>query len=161
MLFHPLEIGCYFWVGICCAQIKVRMLSLRCSCTDWGAYVKIEVSMLRLRCTAATPPKVTAFFGGIWLNFELQWLQGHQQLSRKSEENKSFKPNQIAPSIYIMIELCYFSLDQWEIKIHLLWGKCFNIPHWPRSHLTNGRLQHIEGLSKSSSLWPSFSPNQM
>ena len=29
----------------------------------------------------------------------------------KSEENESFKPNQIAPSIYIMIELCYISLD--------------------------------------------------
>ena len=40
---------------------------------------------------------------------------------------------------HIMIELCYFSLDKWEIKIHLLWGKCFNIPHWPRSHSTNGR----------------------
>ena len=48
-----------------------------------------------------------------------------------------------------MIELCYFSLNQWEIKIHLLWGKCFNIPHWPRSHSTNERLQHIEELSKS------------
>ena len=26
-----------------------------------------------------------------------------------------------------MIELCYFSLDQWEIRIHLLWGKSYNI----------------------------------
>ena len=50
-----------------------------------------------------------------------------------------------------MIELCFFSLDQWEIKIHLLWGKCFNIPHWPRSHSTNRRLQHIEKLSKTYS----------
>ena len=75
--------------------------------------------------------------------------QGHHELSGKSDENKSFKPNQIAPSIYIMVELCFFSLDQWEIKIHLLWGKCFNIPHWPRSQSTNGRLQHIEELSKS------------
>ena len=48
-----------------------------------------------------------------------------------------------------MIELCYFSLDQWEVKIHLLWGKCINIPHWLRDHSTNGRLQHIEELSKS------------
>ena len=55
--------------------------------------------------------------------------QGHQDLSGKSDENKSFKSNQLAPSIYIMIELCFFSLDQWEIRIHLLWGKCFNIPH--------------------------------
>ena len=45
--------------------------------------------------------------------------------------------------------LCYFSLDQWEIKMHLLWGKCFNIPHWPRSHSTHGKLQHIEEISKS------------
>ena len=52
---------------------------------------------------------------------------------------------------HIMIELCYFSLHQWEIKIHMLWGKCFNIPHWLRSHSTNGRLQHIEELSKSKS----------
>ena len=51
-----------------------------------------------------------------------------------------------------MIELCFISLDQWEIKIHLLWGKCFNIPHWPRSHSTNGRLQHIEELSKSKTI---------
>ena len=50
------------------------------------------------------------------------------------------------PSIYIMIELCYFSLDQWEIKIHPLWGICFNIPYWPSSYLTNGRLQHIKEL---------------
>ena len=38
--------------------------------------------------------------------------QGHQELSGKSDENKSFKSNQLAPSIYIMIELCFFSLDQ-------------------------------------------------
>ena len=61
--------------------------------------------------------------------------QGHHQLSGKSDENKSFWPNQSAPSIYIMIELCYFSLDQWEIRIHLLWGKCFNIPHNCDPHL--------------------------
>ena len=36
----------------------------------------------------------------------------HQQLSGKSDENKSFKPNQIVPSINIMLELYYFSLDQ-------------------------------------------------
>ena len=62
-------------------------------------------------------------------------LQGYQELSRKSEENKSFKTNQLAPSIYIMKELCFFSLDQWEIRIHLLWGKCFNIPHYYDPHL--------------------------
>ena len=46
-----------------------------------------------------------------------------------------FNPNQSAPSIYIMIELCYFSLDQWEIRIHLLWGKSFNIPLHCDPHL--------------------------
>ena len=39
-------------------------------------------------------------------------LQGHHELSGKSDENNPLKPNQSAPSIYIMIELCYFSLDQ-------------------------------------------------
>ena len=38
--------------------------------------------------------------------------QGHQELSGESDENNPLKPNQSAPSIYIMIELCYFSLDQ-------------------------------------------------
>ena len=90
---------------------------------------------------------------------QLLWFTGHHEFNSwslrqltartKSEENKSFKPNQIALSIYIMIELYFISLDQWEKKIHLLRGKCFNIPHWLRSHSTNGRLQHIEELSKS------------
>ena len=48
-----------------------------------------------------------------------------------------------------MIELCFFSLDQWGIKIHLLWGKCLNIPHWSRSLSTNERWQHVEYFSKS------------
>ena len=33
------------------------------------------------------------------------------------------------PSINIMIDLRYVSLDQWDKKIHLLWGKCFNIQY--------------------------------
>ena len=73
----------------------------------------------------------------VGLSREFYWIfsayhipfQGHHQLSVKSDENSLFQPNQIAASIYIMIELCYFSLDQWEIRIHLLWEKCFNIPH--------------------------------
>ena len=39
-------------------------------------------------------------------------MYGHQRLSGKSDENKPFKPNQIAPFINIMLELCYFSLGQ-------------------------------------------------
>ena len=46
-----------------------------------------------------------------------------------------FNPNQSAPSIYIIIELCFFSLDQWEIRIHLLWGISFNIPLHCDPHL--------------------------
>ena len=38
--------------------------------------------------------------------------QGHQELSGESDENNPLKPNQSAPSIYIMIEICYYSLDQ-------------------------------------------------
>ena len=45
-------------------------------------------------------------------NLVFSSLQGHHELSGKSDENKSFKPNQIVPSIYIMIELCFFSLDK-------------------------------------------------
>ena len=41
----------------------------------------------------------------------------------KAMKISRFNPNQSAPSIYIMIELCYFSLNQWEIKIHMLWKK--------------------------------------
>ena len=83
--------------------------------------------------------------------------QGHHQ-SGKSDENRSSEPNQIAPSVYIKIELCYYSLDQWKNKIHLLWGICFNIPHWPRSHLTNGRLQHIKELVRLAACEPHVDP---
>ena len=49
-----------------------------------------------------------------WKNILLENYnqQGHHQLSGKSNENKSFEPNQIAPSVYMMIDLCYFSLGQ-------------------------------------------------
>ena len=36
-----------------------------------------------------------------------------------------FNQNQSEHSIYIKIELCYFSLDQWEIRIHLLLREMF------------------------------------
>ena len=71
------------------------------------------------------------------------WQQGHQHLSGKSEENKSFQPNQLAPSIYIMIALCFFSLDQWEIMIHLLWEKCFKIPHNCDPHLNQTKFNDL------------------
>ena len=73
--------------------------------------------------------------------------QGHHQLSGKSDENKSFWLNQSAPSIYIMIELCYFSLDQWEIRIHLLWGKCFNIPHHCDPHSNQTKFNDLLSLT--------------
>ena len=40
----------------------------------------------------------------------------------KAMKISHINPNQSVPSIYIMIELCCFSLDQWVIKIHMLWG---------------------------------------
>ena len=75
------------------------------------------------------------------------FFQGQHQLSRKSEKNKSFWPNQSAPFIYIMIELCYFSLYQWGIRIHLLWGECFNIPHHCDPHLNQTKFNDLLPLT--------------
>ena len=58
----------------------------------------------------------------------------------KVKKTSHFNPNELTPSIYIMRELCFFSLDQWEIRIHLLWGKCFNNPHHCDPHLNQTRL---------------------
>ena len=49
---------------------------------------------------------------GISSIFRAHLDQGHQELSGESDENNPLKPNQSVPSIYIMIEICYFSLDQ-------------------------------------------------
>ena len=57
------------------------------------------------------------------------------------------KSNQSAHSIYIKIELCYFSLDQWEIRIHLLWAKCFNIPHHCDPHLNQTKCNDLLALT--------------
>ena len=73
--------------------------------------------------------------------------RGHHRLSGKSDENKSFSPNQSVHSIYFKIELCYFSLDQWEIRIHLLWGKCFNIPHHCDPHLNQTKFNDLLPLT--------------
>ena len=43
--------------------------------------------------------------------------------------NVDLYPVHAFPSIYVKRELCHFSLDWWQVKIHLLQGKCFNIPH--------------------------------
>ena len=56
-------------------------------------------------------------------------------------------PNQSGPSIYIIIEVCYFSLDQWEIRIHLLYGKSFNIPHHCDPHLNQTKFNDILPLT--------------
>ena len=55
--------------------------------------------------------------------------------------------NQHILSIYIKIELCYFSHDQWEIRIHLLWGKCFNIPHDCYPHLNKTKFNGLLPLT--------------
>ena len=91
-------------------------------------------------------------------NFEalllLFTIKDTMNCAEKTMKISHLNPNQSAPSIYIMIELCYFSLDQWEIKIHVLWGICFNIPHWPWSHLTNGIFQHIKELVRLAACDP-------
>ena len=80
----------------------------------------------------------------IFINFSGQLMVS---LSGNSDENKSFNPNQSAPSIYIMIELCYFSLDQWEIRLHLLWGKSFNIPHRCDPRLNQTKFNDLLALT--------------
>ena len=65
----------------------------------------------------------------------------------KVKKISHLKSNQLAPSIYIMKELCFFSLDQWEISIHLLWGKCFNIPHHCDPHLNQTKLNGLLPLT--------------
>ena len=65
----------------------------------------------------------------------------------KMKKISHLKPNQLAPSIYIMKELCFFSLDQWEIRIHLLWEKCFNIPHHSDPHLNQTKFNELLPLT--------------
>ena len=67
--------------------------------------------------------------------------------AEKAMKISHFNPNQSAPSIYIMIELYYFSLDQWEIRIHLLWGKSFNIPHHFDPHLNQTKFNDLLPLT--------------
>ena len=95
--------------------------------------------------------------------------------AEKAMKISHLNPNQSAPSIYIMIELCYFSLahryatflcswdveiddslvgqltnfslDQWEIRLHLLWGKSFNIPHCCDPHLNQTKFNDLLPLT--------------
>ena len=70
-----------------------------------------------------------------WWSYQLMLSIRTPSIVRKAMKISHFNPNQSAPSIYIMIELCFFSLDQWEIRIHLLWGISFNIPLHCDPHL--------------------------
>ena len=83
------------------------------------------------------PPRTAQDPVDAFLVFLIYWLKS--SVSLKDTINCLEKAMKISHFNHIMIELCYFSLHQWEIKIHMLWGKCFNIPHWLRSHSTNGR----------------------
>ena len=94
----------------------------------------------------------------------------------KVKKISHLKPNQFALSIYIMKELCFFSLDQWEISLHLLWGKCLNIPHHCDPHLNQTKINELLRLTiagvlgcffqhwevradrerEKKTLWPSF-----
>ena len=67
--------------------------------------------------------------------------------AEKAMKISHLNPNQSAPSIYIMIELCYFSLDQWEIRIHLLCGKSFNIPLHCDPHLNQTKFNDLLPLT--------------
>ena len=70
-----------------------------------------------------------------WAPFHWESVEDTKNYPEKAKKISNFNPNQSAPSIYIMTELCYISLDQWEIRIHLLWGKSFNIPLHCDPHL--------------------------
>ena len=113
----------------------------------WFSFFTISFSQEKENChnRYAQGHCIFIFYYFIWSG--ARELQGHQQLSGKSEKNKSFKSNHLAPSIYIMIELCFFSLDQWEIRIHLLWGKCFNIPHHCDPHLNQTKFNDLFPLT--------------
>ena len=74
----------------------------------------------------------------------------------KVKKINHLKSNQLVPSIYTMKELCFFSLDQWEISTHLLWGKCFNIPHHYDPHLNQTKLNGLLPLTIPGVLDNSF-----
>ena len=81
------------------------------------------------------------------LNMKTGVCKDTRNCQEKVNKISHLKPNQLAPSIYIMKELCFFSLDQWEISIHLLWGKCFNIPHHCDPHLNQTKLNGLLPLT--------------
>ena len=86
----------------------------------------------------------------------------------KAMKISHFNPNQSAPSIYIMKELCYFSLDQWEIRLHL-----FCDPHLNQTKFNDllpftihGVLDGVDHVnhayqwgSPPRPSWPSTTPN--
>ena len=55
--------------------------------------------------------------------------------------------NQTNQRILSIWRYCYFSLDQWEIRIHLLWEKCFNIPLHCDSHLNQTKFNGLLPLT--------------
>ena len=85
--------------------------------------------------------------GTSWLLSLVKLDKDTRNCLEKVKKISHLKPNQLAPSIYIMKELCFFSLDQWEISIHLLWGKCFNIPHHCDPHLNQTKLNGLLPLT--------------
>ena len=76
--------------------------------------------------------------------------------AEKAMKISHLNPNQSAPSIYIMIELCYFSLDQWEIRLHLLWGTSFNISHCCDPHLNQTKFNDLLPLTIPGVLGSTF-----
>ena len=84
---------------------------------------------------------------GQYCKYDKNHSKDTRNCPEKAMKISHFNTNQSAPSIYIMLELCYFSLDQWEIWIHLLWGKCFNIPHHCDPHLNQTKFNNLLPLT--------------
>ena len=61
-----------------------------------------------------------------------KYILPHKDTRNCQEKMKKIsylKPDQLAPSIYIMKELCFFSLDQWEISIQEMFQYSSSL--WP------------------------------
>ena len=87
--------------------------------------------------------------GSFFANFAKDTIYSLQS----DENNPKTKPNSVFYLYYDRTMLLFSWPMQWEIKIDLLWEKCFNIPHyWSRSLSTNAGRQHIEELFKSKTI---------
>ena len=82
-------------------------------------------------------------------------------MSRMSDEKNSLELKCLERSIYIMIELWFFSFNEWEFKIHLLRGRCFNITRWSEAFRPMRDSDTLKSFLIPRQEWPSFRPNQI